>query len=738
MSSDPQTPGSPDWSQIAARMDALTEANLRMLRRQQELEQRLQRMEAALNLAPPPPEPVQPLAWQPVVPAPPATHIERIQAPPPLPPPPPPDTVPGEFGSAPFFTHPQENLQASNPTSDRLAPADAQQPNGENLETQVGLTWINRIGAITLILGVAFFFKYAIDNEWIGESGRVILGLLFGFAALFGGDRLWNRDQKTFAHGLTGLGISILYLSFYAAFGFYRLIPREAAFVLMVVTTAASGALSLRYNSMAIAVLALIGGYLTPLSLSTGQDAPWVFFSYLFVLNAGALTLARRQAWRALEILAFVATFFLYFGWYQDRFDDSDRVPAALFAALFYLSFVISPLRWIPEIAQFLVNAAYAGATARDPGAYFLMTLPTAALGVYLADRRNRMPLLGAALAGFWVLFWAWENHPDFREWTVLGLTAGFAIFFAWVPARILRDRDPGVTGLVSMPVNGAAFFAAAYGLVWYVYKDWMGLFAAAVAAIHLGAAMMIYRWTQERSRDIRPALLAAGIALGFLTLAIPLQFSAYHITIAWALEGAALSWIAFKLAERRVYWGAWAVLALALVRIVTIDLAFAGDWTTMRLFASGVFFTLLLSAVSFALGAYWSRSQGPIPAGILLVLAHALMIGALHSQLTIWALQNVSPEYQRNTISLGLSAIITLYAVALIVSGVVRAFTPHRILGLILIGLVVAKLYLMDVWDMGRLFRTLAFLGLGAMLLATSYLYSRYRKAIARFWRGE
>src|SRR6185436_10134262 len=137
----------------------------------------------------------------------------------------------------------------------------AQPPRGEGLETKVGLAWINRIGVVTVALCVAFGFKYAVDSAWIGPSGRVGLGVLAGLVALGIADRIWRGGQKTYAQGITGLGIAILYLSFYAAFGFYHLLEPGAAFVLMVVTTAMAGVFALRYDAPAIAALGLLGGY---------------------------------------------------------------------------------------------------------------------------------------------------------------------------------------------------------------------------------------------------------------------------------------------------------------------------------------------------------------------------------------------------------------------------------------------------------------------------------------------
>src|SRR6478609_9155828 len=149
------------------RLDIISEAIARLLKKQDEMEQRLARLETTIS--------------------------PRLFAAPPaeVPPQPPPPT-PKLFEEPP-----------------------APQPKKPALETKVGLTVVNRIGVITLVLGVAFFFKWAVDNNWIGPAGRVILGILAGFAALAIADFLWRKGQQIFAQGVTGTGIAILFLALY-------------------------------------------------------------------------------------------------------------------------------------------------------------------------------------------------------------------------------------------------------------------------------------------------------------------------------------------------------------------------------------------------------------------------------------------------------------------------------------------------------------------------------------------
>ena len=73
----------------------------------------------------------------------------------------------------------------------------------------------------------------------------------------------------------------------------------------------------------------------------------------------------------------------------------------------------------------------------------------------------------------------------------------------------------------------------------------------------------------------------------------------------------------------------------------------------------------------------------------------------------------------------------MAVYASALVVAGVALRSALNRILGLGLLALVIAKLYLLDVWSLSRGFRITAFLALGGLLLLVSYLYSRFKPAL-------
>ena len=140
-----------------------------------------------------------------------------------------------------------------------------------HLERRFGLTAVNRIGAFTLAIGIIFFFRYAVDNEWIGASGRVIAGLIAGVVLIGAAERLSHREQRTFSQGLTGCGIATLYISLYAASGYYKLISQPAAFFALIAVCAVAVAFSFRYRNTAIAALGFLGGAITPLLLRSNS-----------------------------------------------------------------------------------------------------------------------------------------------------------------------------------------------------------------------------------------------------------------------------------------------------------------------------------------------------------------------------------------------------------------------------------------------------------------------------------
>jgi uncharacterized membrane protein len=662
------------------RLESLSEALAQVVRRQRELEERVRALES------------------------PGIALRPVE-PPPLPPFDPPAPIPlpsrDSDGAVPFIP-------------------PALQPEPEPLETTFGLNWINRIAVFTLLLGAAFLFKYGVDNDWFGPGARVALGIAAAIISLIAGDRLWRRGQTIFAQGIIGLGLALLYLSIYAAAILYQLIPQSLAFVAMCGVTVGAAGLALLYNSQAVAVIAMIGGYLTPPALSTGENHPWILFGYVFLLNAGGLALARKQRWKALEPIAAAGTILLYAGWLNRWLSDADRPVATLFAFAFYAQFSLATLAELWAVFQ--LGASMVLALIWQGQARFVWwNVAMVAAGLALTYRRSW------ALAPLWIFacFWLPVRFWYSTDLPFAAISLAFLIFFAWALWR--ESKHP--LDLVIIGANAALYYATSYALLNPAHHQYMGLLAAAVGGVHL----LLARNYEARSEA---QTLTLGVALAFVTLAVPIQFVGFRITIAWALEGAVLAWLAARSQNQWLRVGCWMVLALAIFRLLALDTFVYSQSSEYSTVLNTRFLTFAVATAALWLAAKFLAPA--MDAAVAYIAGHAVFLFGLSLEIGGWVGRNVVPENQSGVQIIAISVMMTIYAVILVLAGVRVQAAIHRILGLALVVLVVAKLYLVDVWVLGRLFRITAFLALGVLLLALSYLYSRLKPALARLLKTD
>jgi len=207
-------------------------------------------------------------------------------------------------------------------------------------EKFIGENLANKIGIAILVLGISFFVKFAIDKDWINETGRVVNGLVSG-AVLIAVAHYFRNSYRSFSSVLVGGGLTVFYFTIAFAFHQYQLISQHAAFVIMIVITFFAVVLSLLYDRLELAILATIGGFITPFLVSTGQNNYIALFTYLCILNSGLLVLSWFKKWKAINIIALFFTILIYGGWlFKQSLNAREEFPyqnAFLFATLFYV-----------------------------------------------------------------------------------------------------------------------------------------------------------------------------------------------------------------------------------------------------------------------------------------------------------------------------------------------------------------------------------------------------------------
>jgi len=189
-----------------------------------------------------------------------------------------------------------------------------------NWEKFLGVNMFSWIGGLALFLGAVFFIKYAFENNLVRPEIRIALGYALGIGLMVGSLRMSLDKQKVTIQTLCATGTVILYANTYAAHTYYNFIGSGVTFGVMALTTAVAFFLAVRLDAQVVAILGLLGGFLTPLMVSTGQDNPQGLFTYLALLDIGLIAVALRMRWNYLFLLAAAATGFMQMGWIGEFF----------------------------------------------------------------------------------------------------------------------------------------------------------------------------------------------------------------------------------------------------------------------------------------------------------------------------------------------------------------------------------------------------------------------------------
>jgi len=539
---------------------------------------------------------------------------------------------------APGFSRPEA---PSSRTSRPVPRADV------DLEKTIGQYWLNRIGIVAILIGVSYFLKYAFENNWIGPSGRVVIGLLTGIGLVLWSESFRAKGYQAFSYSLKAVGIGTLYLSLWGAFQVYHLIPAAAAFASMAMVTAATIALALTQDAELLATFALVGGFSTPILLSTGQNHEVVLFSYVALLDIAVLALAIGKPWRRLLWGSFAGTILLYVGWYSDYYSADQRATTVLFATVFFLLFACIPLATPYNESQ------------RFTGASVTLTV---------------MPLLNAG-AFFLALYQVYDGETATLTWYALGLAAVYLAI-----GSAFRRRFPGQDNTF---LN----------------------------------------------------LLHIGIAIAFITIAIPLKLDGQWITIGWLIESAVLLWISVKVRTDFLRFLAVAALALGIGRLLLIDRFQTDTLIFNARFATYLVAIAVLGGIIVFGNKHASQREKPflqIAAVLLNLLALVALtleasdyfdrqLATLHH--VIFAAPFTQLRLERD---FSYSAIWLVYGVALMAVGFGRKSSFVRWQSLVLIAATIAKVFLYDVSALDKGYRILSFVALGAVLLAISFVYQR------------
>jgi uncharacterized membrane protein len=645
------------------------------------------------------------------------------------------------------------------------------------LEESVGKRWTTWGGALALFISAGFFLKYAFDNQWLGPTGRIALGILAGIILLALGDQSLRRNMRALGQGLMGGGLAILYISLFAAFSLYDIIPQMMAFAAMVVVTAAGMALAVLHNATALGFLALLGGFLTPLMVSTGHDARDSLFGYLAVLDLGVLGVAVFKRWRALDVLAFLGTWALFAGWFFKFYSAPALIPTVLWLAAFFLIFLIVPFMnqlrtgtpsTIESFSMALANAVvtfgFAYHILREDHQFTLgfVALAMAASYVLLAAvLRRRVPSDSRSLLGFVGLAVVFVTLAVPLHLRLHGITLAWAVegpvlvymgyLFAYRPVRI--------AGFVVLVLAAARLFLAHWPFHTALYTLFLNRYFAAAMFVPIAAAaysFIHHRYKAEATNVDRYLMLASAISVGYLALIIlsgevtwwlqyqPFEsrinwryFSSCFVGAIWAVGAAAYLAAALRAKSKASYYAGLGVLIIALLScMASYSIGRRGEYLILlnARFTAGLL--TAMAAFGFAWvargwGGLFSERDSILAKGLFAV-AGLVPLALLSAEAYTYCLETISSRRRaRWTGLMALSVVWGVYAVVWLAIGFWKKIWEFRIAALGLLAVVAIKVVLVDMATVKQIYRIISFVVLGLMMISASYLYHRLEQRL-------
>jgi uncharacterized membrane protein len=647
------------------------------------------------------------------------------------------------------------------------------------LEERAGKRWMTWAGALVLFLSVGFFLKHAFENQWLGPTGRVVLGIVAGIVMLIAGDHCLRKRMRPLGQGLIGGALAILYVSLFAAFSLYKLLPQAATMAGLVTVTAAGVAMAVIHDAIPLSFLAVLGGFIAPLLVSTGRDPRDALFSYVTLLDLGVLGVAFFKRWRALDILAFAGTWVLFSGWYVHFHRDFALIPTLMWIAVFFLIFLIvpfvHPLRTRIDATLESFTLAMANAVMTFGYAYAILrvehrvVLGFLALGMcacyllmgYLFRTRvedDKRSVFGFVALSVVFLTLAVPLHMRVHGITLAWAAEGPALLYL---GYVYRYRPVRIAGALVLLLAVIRLFTAHWPLHVTLYIPFLNRQFAAAAFVPLATAVYaaIHFWRKDENTDRdRYLMIGSALAAGFVTILIThgevVQWLRYKAddfgadgrylsftagAFIWTMGTLGFLGASLIAKSRPAYFACLGALSVGLT-LWLFAYASAMNWG-YYLFLNVRFLTGLCLASAVGACAYVAYGYGEILseedrqlAYILSALAGALLLILLSAETYAYCIENIPNRTRaRWTAQMSLTIVWGLFAVTALVIGFHQQVRPLRFAALSLLAVAAAKLVLVDMAQVAQIYRIVSFVVLGMLMIAASFLYHRLETSLVK-----
>ncbi len=635
-----------------------------------------------------------------------------------------------------------------------------------NFEKYIGENLFGKIGILIFIIGIGFFVKYAIDQNWINETARTLMGYAVGAGMLVLAERLHKR-YHTFSSLLAGGAFGIYYLITAIAFHYYDLFSHTMAFVILCATTIFMSAVSVLYDRKELAVTALVGGFIAPFIISTDSSSIISLQIYIGILNIGMFCLAMYKKWAILPMVSFAFTYIILWGTTAiGSFTDSEAVtiyPTLFaFATLFYVIFLL-PIVFILRTqysentrlgllgiitANSFMYLIYGDSllqhfeTSSDTTAYlaFFIAAVNLAIHLYLRFRVEGQDTLRNLMLGLAVTFASMGIPILFSTANLLLVWAAEAVLLLWLFTKEKNRIYEWASAILLFLTMGALAYYRTTDTFIHDTGDSLfvngAFFVTTFVSIAYFIVAVIMQYNKDLFSDMRRLIAytpcnAIAYALGFCIL-----FLAFRDNFHFHLEQPISEYASLLTANIMLLGGALILrkrFEISKNKLAyEISLYLAGILFAMTVWndtaPDGLLLRWLMALVTIAYMAYCIRGQLLVASNPRSLHTEYAIVSTL-TWLTLTRLLLIT--FNEVNFSTAFSLSLGIAAFILMCIGMRYHSKEIRIVSLAEFGIIIGKLILNDVWAMPALGKIIVFISLGAILLILSFLYQKLKDAL-------
>ena len=635
-----------------------------------------------------------------------------------------------------------------------------------NFEKYIGENLFGKIGILIFIIGIGFFVKYAIDQNWINETARTLMGYAVGAGMLVLAERLHKR-YHTFSSLLAGGAFGIYYLITAIAFHYYALFSHTIAFVILCVTTIFMSAVSVLYDRKELAVTALVGGFIAPFIISTDSSSIISLQIYITILNIGMFCLAMYKKWAILPMVSFAFTYIILWGTTAlGSFSDSEAVTTYptlfAFATLFYVIFLL-PVVFILRTqygentrlgllgiitansflyliyGDFLLQHFEASSDTTAYLAFFIAAV-NLAIHLYLRFRVEGQDTLRNLMLGLAVTFASMGIPILFSAANVLMVWAAESVLLLWLFTKEKnRIYELASAVLLLLTLGALAYYRTTDTFIHDTGESLFfngAFFVTTFVSIAYYVVAVIMQFNKDLFSDTKRLIAytpcnAIAYALGFSIL-----FLAFRDNFHFHLEQPISEYASLLTANIMLLGGALILRKRFEISenklAYEISLYLAGILFAMTVWnytdPEGLLLRWLMALVTIAYMAYCMRGQLLVTSNQRNLHIEYSIISTL-MWLTLTRLLLIT--FNEVNFSTAFSLSLGIAAFILMCIGMRYHSKEIRIVSLAEFGIVIGKLILNDVWAMPALGKIIVFISLGAILLILSFLYQKLKDAL-------